>query len=116
MTLGNIRMIRTLFFRDLANGERISVVAAPAARVNFVNHKKLLGFLKHSGVDQAYDVSFGADITTWAYLKAIRENGLVSVIAQPCPAIVNYIEKFQPEAYFQSCYQCIARRSVLRCS
>ena len=85
------------FFRDLANGERISVVAAPAARVNFVNHKKLLGFLKHSGVDQAYDVSFGADITTWAYLKAIRENGLVSVIAQPCPAIVNYIEKFQPE-------------------
>ena len=85
------------FFQDLLNGEKISIVAAPAARVNFANYKKMIGFLKHSGVDQAYDVSFGADITTWAYLKAIRERNLSSVIAQPCPAIVNYIEKFQPE-------------------
>ena len=85
------------FFRDLKAGKKISVVAAPAARVNFESHGKLIGFLKASGVNLVYDVSFGADITTWAYLKAIREKGLTSVIAQPCPAIVNYIEKFQPE-------------------
>ncbi len=85
------------FFRDLKAGKKISVVVAPAARVNFGELGKLLGYLKAEGVHFAYDVSFGADITTWAYLKAIREKGLSSVIAQPCPAIVNYVEKYQPE-------------------
>jgi methyl-accepting chemotaxis protein/NAD-dependent dihydropyrimidine dehydrogenase PreA subunit len=85
------------FFEDLAAGDRISVIAAPASRLNFANHKKTLGFLNASGVNGLFDVSFGADITTWAYLKAIREKNLTSVIAQPCPAIVNYIEKYKPE-------------------
>lgn len=84
------------FFADLAKGVPISVVAAPAARVNFEDHRKLIGFLKASGAHYVYDVSFGADITTWAYLKAIKEKGLSSVIAQPCPAIVNYVEKYRP--------------------
>lgn len=44
-----------------------------------------------------YDVSFGADITVWAYLKVLRETGRSSMIAQPCPVIVNYVEKHQPE-------------------
>jgi len=65
--------------------------------VNFEDARKLIGYLKSSGVRFVYDVSFGADITTWAYLKAIRERGLTSVIAQPCPAVVNYIEKYRPE-------------------
>lgn len=83
------------FFEDLSRGTVISVVAAPAARVNFENHRRLIGYLKTCGIHLVYDVSFGADITTWAYLKAIKENGLSSVVAQPCPAIVNYIEKYQ---------------------
>jgi len=85
------------FFNDLAEGKRISIVAAPAARTNFDNLKRLFGFLKSSGVNKIYDVSFGADITTWAYLKAVTENGLKTIVAQPCPAIVNYVEKYQPE-------------------
>jgi methyl-accepting chemotaxis protein/NAD-dependent dihydropyrimidine dehydrogenase PreA subunit len=85
------------FFNDLRHGKKISVVVAPAARINFENHGKLIGFLKASGVNLVYDVSFGADITTWAYLKAIREKKLSSLISQPCPAVVNYIEKYRPE-------------------
>ncbi len=85
------------FFSDLARGEKISVVAAPASRVNFPNYENLLGYLKSIGVNLVYDVSFGADITTWAYLKAIKEKSLSSVIAQPCPAIVNYVEKYRSE-------------------
>lgn len=84
------------FFADLRRGVKISIVAAPANRFNFDNYKKLFGFLKSAGVNLIYDVSFGADITTWAYLKAITENNIDSVIAQPCPAIVNYIEKYKP--------------------
>lgn len=84
------------FFKDLKRGTKISIVAAPANRFNFDNYRKLFGFFKSVGVNLIYDVSFGADITTWAYLKAITENNIDSVIAQPCPAIVNYIEKYKP--------------------
>ncbi|MBP2640798.1 MAG: rsxB 7 [Firmicutes bacterium] len=85
------------FFADLEKGTPISIIAAPAIRYNFANYKKLFGFLKSKGAQVIYDVSFGADITTWAYLKAIKEKQLASIIAQPCPAIVSYIEKYVPE-------------------
>ncbi|MEG1492409.1 MAG: [Fe-Fe] hydrogenase large subunit C-terminal domain-containing protein [Oscillospiraceae bacterium] len=83
------------FFADLKNGKKISVVVAPAARYNFADVGKLFGFLKSCGVHLIYDVSYGADITTWAYIKAIKEHHLTSIIAQPCPVIVSYIEHFQ---------------------
>lgn len=85
------------FFADLQSGQKISVLVAPAVRYNFDNYKKLFGLLKKSGVNLIYDVSLGADITTWAYLKAIKERNLKSVIAQPCPAIVNYVQKYLPK-------------------
>ena len=84
------------FFDDLKAGKAISVIAAPSVRFNFDNYQALFGYLKRIGVNLIYDVSFGADITTWAYLKAIQDFKLDSVIAQPCPAIVNYIEKYKP--------------------
>ncbi|KDR96494.1 Methyl-accepting chemotaxis protein [Peptoclostridium litorale DSM 5388] len=83
-------------FEDLKKGKKITVIAAPAIRANFENYKKVLGFLKALGVNLVYDVSFGADITTWAHLKVINEENIQSVIAQPCPVIVNYIEKYRP--------------------
>jgi iron only hydrogenase large subunit-like protein len=85
------------FFKDLQRGKAISVIAAPAIAVNIEGHKKLFTMLKKLGVNWVYDVSFGADITVWAYLKSIKEKQLKTVIAQPCPPVVNYIEKYQPE-------------------
>lgn len=85
------------FFQDLKAGKSITIIAAPAIRVNFPNFKRLFGYLKHLGAKIIYDVSFGADITTWAYLKHINENNVKSLIAQPCPVIVSYIEKYRHE-------------------
>lgn len=42
-------------------------------------------------------VSFGADITTWAYLNYITRYHFLGGISQPCPAVVNYIEHYVPE-------------------
>lgn len=84
------------FFDDLSKGSKISMVAAPAARTNFPSLDRLFGFLKSCGVNLIYDVSYGADICTWGYIKAIKEEHLSTVIAQPCPVIVNYIEHFRP--------------------
>lgn len=85
------------FFADLKHGKRISVLAAPAIRFNIKEYKRLYGYLKSMGVRMIYDVSFGADITTWAYLKVIKEKKISSMIAQPCPAVVNYVQKYRPE-------------------
>lgn len=85
------------FFADLASGKSISIVAAPAALVNFEDRGRLFGWLKSKGVKHFYDVSVGADITTWAYLRAIEKYHLDSVIAQPCPAIINYCERYIPD-------------------
>jgi Na+-translocating ferredoxin:NAD+ oxidoreductase RNF subunit RnfB len=85
------------FLAELKAGRTVSVMAAPAIRHNFPDYKNLFGWLKSIGVARFFDVSFGADITTWGYLRHIAENGVGTVVAQPCPAIVNYIEKYQPE-------------------
>jgi len=83
------------FFMRLERGDQISVLVAPAVRNNFSDYSKLLGLLKKSGVNLIYDVSFGADITTWAYLKAIKENRIATMIAQPCPVVVSYIQHYK---------------------
>ena len=47
------------------------------------------------GVNHIISVSFGADITTLAYLKAIKSKKTDNIISQPCPVVVNYIEKYK---------------------
>lgn len=86
------------FFQDLSAGKKISVIVAPAFLANYPQeYKRVLGYLKEKGVNHIYSVSFGADITTWGYLKYITEHNFVGGISQPCPAIVRYVEKYIPE-------------------
>lgn len=86
------------FFEDLKKGVKISVLIAPAFLANYPNdYEKYLGMLKKLGVNRFISVSFGADITTWGYIKYITENHFYGGISQPCPAVVGYIEKYVPE-------------------
>ena len=86
------------FFEDLKRGEKISLLLAPAFAANYPReYKSILGGLKKLGVNRIISVSFGADITTWAYVKYITENKFTGGISQPCPAVVNYIEQHIPE-------------------
>ena len=85
------------FFADLAKGQKISLLIAPAFAANYPNeYKSILGGLKKMGVNRI-SVSFGADITTWAYIRYITEHNFTGGISQPCPAVVNYIEHYIPE-------------------
>jgi len=79
------------FLSDLEAGVSISMFAAPANRTNGENWERLLTWLRQKGVKKIYDVSLGADICTWAYIRYIQKETPQSVITQPCPAIVNYI-------------------------
>jgi iron only hydrogenase large subunit-like protein len=85
------------FFRDLASGEQISVIIAPSAQINYTHDlKRIIKLLKKMGVIYIFDVSLGADICTWAHIKYLKKYHPHSLITQPCPAIVNYILKYQP--------------------
>ena len=86
------------FFADLAAGERISLLVAPAFKANYPQeYESVLGGLKGLGVNRIINVSFGADITTWGYLNYIQKYNFTGGISQPCPAIVGYIERYVPE-------------------
>ncbi len=86
------------FFEDLAKGEEISVLIAPSFKANYPDqYERVLGGLKALGIKHFINVSFGADITTWGYLNYIKKFGFTGGISQPCPAVVTYIERYQPD-------------------
>lgn len=86
-----------MFFKDLESGKKISLITAPSLRVNFQEYGKLLRCFKELGVNLIFDASFGADISVWASMRALKKYNMNTMISQPCPSIVNYIEKYQPE-------------------
>ncbi len=71
---------------------------APAIASNFPDtYLNINGWLRSLGAAAVFDVSFGAELTVKSYLEHVKANQPDCVIAQPCPAIVNYIEIYKPE-------------------
>jgi iron only hydrogenase large subunit-like protein/uncharacterized protein YoxC len=86
------------FFSDLKRGDKIVAVVAPAVASVFPGqHLNINGYLKSVGVEAFFDVSLGAELTVISYLNYIKAQKPRMVIAQPCPAIVSYIEIYHPE-------------------
>lgn len=86
------------FFADLARGEDITLLLAPAFKASYPEeYGTILGGLKALGVKRIVSVAFGADICTWAYLKYIQENNFYGGISTPCPVAVSYVEHCLPE-------------------
>lgn len=86
------------FISDLSRGVKMVTVIAPAIAASFPEtYLNLNGWLKQNGVSGNFDVSFGAELTIKTYLDYIEKNSPKTVISQPCPAIVNYIELYKPE-------------------
>lgn len=86
------------FFKDLKSGREIVLVAAPSIKIGFDgNWRHALQWLRNQGIKKIYDVSFGADICTWAHLRYLEQHPDVKVISQPCAAVVNYVLKHRTE-------------------
>ncbi len=97
----NARMIVDdfqLFLKSIKNKEKIVAIVAPAVAANFPDtYLNFNGWLKSLGVSALFDVSFGAELTVKSYLEHVKQNKPKSVIAQPCPAIVSFVEIYHPE-------------------
>ncbi|MFN8206330.1 MAG: [Fe-Fe] hydrogenase large subunit C-terminal domain-containing protein [Bacteroidales bacterium] len=86
------------FLSDLNAGVPMVAVVAPAVAASFPGtYLQLNGFLKSLGIDANFDVSFGAELTIKSYLDYIDREKPRTVISQPCPALVTYIEIYRPE-------------------
>jgi len=85
------------FFEDLDRGEKMIAIAAPAVASVFPGKfLRLNGYLKSIGVETVFDVSFGAELTVLSYINYIKAKNPRTVIAQPCPAIVTFLEIYFP--------------------
>ncbi len=81
---------------DILQQERMIIIAAPAIKSVFPDKwKSILNWFKSKGC-LVYDVSFGADICTWAHLRLIQYDRVGNIVTQPCAAIVKYAETYQP--------------------
>lgn len=82
----------------LSNGETIDLLIAPSFFLIYKDiANQLIGYLKTKGFSHVYDVSAGANITTWAYASYLKETGKRGMISSACPVIVDYIKKYKPE-------------------
>jgi iron only hydrogenase large subunit-like protein len=87
-----------LFLSAVKRRAKIVAIVAPAVAAHFPrDFLRLNGWLKRSGVEAVFDVAFGAELTVRSYLEHIKDAKPKLVIAQPCPALVTYIELYRPE-------------------
>lgn len=83
----------------LVTGEKkkfIAIVAPSVVAVFGDDYLRFNGLLKSMGADAVFDVSFGAELSTMSYIDYIKTEKPKTVITQPCPALVNYIENYKP--------------------
>jgi iron only hydrogenase large subunit-like protein len=86
------------FMADLKKEENIIAIVAPAVAASFPGaYLNVNGLLKSLGVKAVFDVSFGAELTIKSYLAYMKKANPRTVIAQPCPSLVSFIELYRPE-------------------
>lgn len=86
------------FFKDMKAGKEIVLIAAPSIKIAFDGYwRHVLQWFRNQGIRKIYDVSYGADICTWAHVRYLQQHPDAKLISQPCAAVVNYILKHKPE-------------------
>lgn len=81
----------------LDSGARVCVTLAPSFVSNFKSWeaKRIPSFLRSQGVSYIAETSCGAYYTAKEFSKEVETRK--KIISAACPAIVNYIEKYDPE-------------------
>jgi Na+-translocating ferredoxin:NAD+ oxidoreductase RNF subunit RnfB len=86
------------FLEGLKNHEKVVAIVAPAVAASFDGkYLEVNGLLKSLGAKAVFDVSFGAELTVKSYLAYMKKANPKTVIAQPCPTLVSFIEMYRPE-------------------
>lgn len=90
----------SIVYDMLDSGEEVYALLAPsfiAEFSEFDDYRKLIGMLRKLGFTKVFEVAFGADLVAAEYRKLLHKGGVKGVISSDCPAIVSFIEKYQPD-------------------
>jgi len=82
----------------LRSGEPAAVLVAPSFPAEFAeldSPEVLVGLLRALGFSYVVEVAYGADLVVEEYRRLLGEDR--DFIASSCPAVVAYIEKYQPD-------------------
>jgi iron only hydrogenase large subunit-like protein len=86
------------FLKDFNPNHKWIVITAPSVAASFPEtYLNLNGYFKKFGITDFFDVSFGAELTVKSYIDYISAHNPETVISQPCPAIVSYIQIYRPD-------------------
>ena len=96
------RIVSTLYDVEaqLKSGARVAVCLAPSFPVEFqeeMDFRVLVGMLRKMGFAKVVEVAFGADLVAERYRQLLCEQPYNQFIATTCPAIVTFVERYQPE-------------------
>ena len=82
----------------LASGDEVYAILAPSFPAAFPEQKpaKIVGALKKLGFHKVVEVAIGADMTAREYANLFKEKTMPTVLSSPCPAIVEFIQKYHP--------------------
>lgn len=84
----------------LQSGKPVAACVAPSFPAEFTeieDYKVLVGLIKALGFHYVVEVAFGADLVALAYKDLYANNKGKGIISSDCPAIVYYVEHYQPE-------------------
>ena len=85
------------FFAALAAHKPVAVALDPTFSLLYPRQSAgIMGYLRASGVSAIYDVSFGADIYTWAAVEHYDKHPGQSFVYSGCPPVISLVEKFYP--------------------
>ena len=78
--------------------EKVAIIAPSfPAEFNDLKKSQFVSMLRKCGFTKVCQVAYGADIVANEYKRIMNEGKNKSMIATTCPAIVSYVEKYQPE-------------------
>ncbi len=84
----------------LASGKPVAACIAPSFAAEFSelgDYQTLVGMVRALGFKYVTEVAFGADIVARSYRKQFESGDGKGIISSDCPAIVFYVEHYQPE-------------------
>lgn len=84
----------------LKSGQPVAACLAPSFPVEFqdeMDFRVLVGMLRKLGFSKVTEVAFGADLVAERYRQLMILEPRGQFIASTCPAIVGFVERYQPE-------------------
>jgi signal transduction histidine kinase/ferredoxin len=84
----------------LKSGEPVAACLAPSFPVEFqdeMDFRVLVGMVRKLGFTKVVEVAFGADLVAERYRQLLILEPRRQFIATTCPAIVGFVERYQPE-------------------